>query len=529
MEHNEAIRLKDLDRAKTQLYTNITHEFRTPLTVISGIADELEGQEKRKSLIKRNSEQLLDLVNQMLDLRKLESGAMQVHYEQADAVGFLRYIVEAFQSLAQSKQLVLQFSSNVERLEMDMDKHKWTRVLSNLISNAIKFTPEGGTVDVTVTHQHTNDVEHLIIAVSDTGIGIPAASQEKIFDRFYQVDRSSTRSGEGTGVGLTLVSEIVHLLKGEVSVESIPGEGSTFGITLPVTRTAPMTDDGVTSGQIFTGVIADNAIAAEVEEGRAFGVNGGLPQLLIIEDSPDVVTYLIACLEGRYELSVARDGQEGMEKAMSLVPDVIVSDVMMPRADGFEVCDTLKNHPTTSHIPIILLTAKADIQSRIEGLRRGADAYIAKPFHKQELLVELEKLIALRKVLQARYQSLDLDEPSTDPAVQIEDTFILRFREIVEDNIDDADFDVVALCREMGSSRSQLHRKMKALTGMSTSEFQRTIRLNKAKELLQHTERNISEIAYDVGFRDPNYFSKAFSLAYGHPPSKFRDDLHRQA
>lgn len=523
MEQNEALRLKDLDRAKSQLYTNITHEFRTPLTVISGIANELKGDEEHKQLIKDNSEQLLDLVNQMLDLRKFESGAMALNMEQVDCVSFLRYVVNAFESFATSRGLTLDFSSNMEELVIDIDRHKMTRVISNLLSNAIKFTPDGGNIKVDVEHKPAEDAEQIVITVSDTGIGIPESSLAHIFDRFYQVDQSSTRAGEGTGVGLSLVREIVHMLNGQIQVSSIKGEGTVFSVQLPITREADNTDMDVRQEAIYTGAVDTNLESIGVAP-VPVSPDRTRPSLLIIEDSPDVAKYLITCLEGLYELELARDGREGMEKAIASIPDIIVSDVMMPFADGFEVCNTLKTDVRTSHIPIILLTAKADIESRIEGLKRGADAYIAKPFHKQELLVELQKLIALRKLLQSRYQILEAHDPSDDPGTQLEDAFIQTFREIVESNLDDADFDVVALCKAMGSSRSQLHRKITALTGMSTSGFQRSIRLNRAKELLRESDLNVSEIAYDIGFRDPNYFTKAFSSAYGLTPTQFRKE-----
>jgi YesN/AraC family two-component response regulator len=327
--------------------------------------------------------------------------------------------------------------------------------------------------------------------------------------------------GEGTGIGLTLVQELIHLLGGSIEVSSEPGNGSCFLISLPVTRQAPVVNTTLVAPLVYTGdntITIDNDHPIQTES----IANGLRPRLLIIEDSPDVIKYLRTCLEESYDLNVAMNGVEGIELATETIPDIIISDVMMPLADGFEVCNTLKLDERTSHIPIILLTAKADITSRIEGLKRGADAYIAKPFHKQELLVELQKLVALRRLLQSRYRSPDVPEASDDPATQIEDAFIQKFRAVVEANLDDPDFDVSSLCKALGISRTQLHRKMTALTGMSTSEFQKSIRLNRAQTLLQSTDQNVSEIAYAVGFRDPNYFSKAFSNAYGLSPSQFR-------
>ena len=249
-----------------------------------------------------------------------------------------------------------------------------------------------------------------------------------------------------------------------------------------------------------------------------------LPSLLIVEDNADVVFYLKNILKETYQLEIATDGQKGIDKAIELVPDVIISDVMMPEKDGFEVCDTLKNDERTSHIPIILLTAKADISSKLQGLKRGADAYLSKPFHKEELLIRLQALIQLRKKIQARYATLEPPQPSPDESVQIEDAFVKKLRDTIEENIDNADFGIEQLCRKVHLSRMQVHRKIKALTGKSTSHFIRSIRLQKAKELMQTTDLTVSEIAYDVGFNDPNYFSRTFSQEFGIAPSQFLEN-----
>ncbi|MDX1940231.1 MAG: response regulator, partial [Saprospiraceae bacterium] len=356
------------------------------------------------------------------------------------------------------------------------------------------------------------------LRVKDTGIGIPADQLPQIFDRFYQVDDSTTRRGEGTGIGLALTKELVKFLNGDIRVESTPEKGSTFYVTLPIRHEAVQEANWQTEAMPLVQQLPEQADVIS----HLNASDKELPSLLIVEDNPDIVQYLQICLEGLYHLDVAKDGQAGIDKAIEQVPDIIISDVMMPVKDGFELCETLKIDERTSHIPIILLTAKADDESRIKGLKRGADAYLAKPFNKQELIVWLEKLLELRRRLQERYAALDEWMASKDAAIQQEDEFIQKVRQAVEKNIDDEDFGILQLCRAVNLSRAQLHNKIKALTGKSTSHYIRAIRLHKAKELLKNPNLNISQIAYEVGFHDPKYFSKTFAEEFGELPGEMR-------
>ncbi len=527
----QKIKLEALDREKSRFFTNISHEFRTPLTVISGMADSITGHEKAKKLIQRNTHNLLNLINQILDLRKLESGNLQTELIQDDIVRYLRYILESFHSLAEGKNIELRFSADPESILMDYDVEKMLRIISNLLSNAIKFTPKGGQVKLEVLEVLSSRFyvlgqqlktqnlkpKTLSLAVSDTGRGIPADQLPQIFDQFYQVDSSSTREGEGTGIGLSLTHELVKLLGGEISVESELGKGSTFTLHLPITQEAPLiaADISLPRPEILLTEEASPVALTELKE-------GDLPTLLLIEDNADVVEYLVTCLQGSYDLLVARDGQEGIETALEEVPDLIISDVMMPRKDGLEVCDTLKQDQRTSHIPIILLTAKADADSRISGLERGADAYLSKPFNKAELLVRIRKLIELRRMLQSRYAAAGPLPPSEDIAVQQEDAFILKLQEIVAAHLDDETFKVPQLSEAMGLSRSQIHRKVTALTGRSLTRYVRLLRLQKAQEFLKTTDLNMSEVAYSVGFSSLSYFSRSFTEEFGVAPSEAR-------
>lgn len=544
LEHAETLRLRELDAFKTNLYTNITHEFRTPLTVISGMADQVKENPKEwfsegLKMIKRNSTRLLDLVNQMLDLSKLDSGKLALHYQQGNVVVFLKYLVESFHSLAAGKGVQMHFLSDFDEIMMDFDAERLQQAISNLLANAVKFTPPGGNVYLRISTDDfrlerpagkiVNPPSQIVIRVTDTGIGIPEEHLPHIFDRFYQVEESAvsssrTNSTGGTGIGLALSKELINLMDGEISVKSATGKGTEFVITLPVRRQADlrMTNDDLR---------LDKAPAIENPnssiENRPSSTDK--PLVLIAEDNPDVVTYLASCLAAGYLLSVANDGQECVDIAIERIPDLIVTDVMMPNKDGFEVCEMLKNDERTSHIPIVMLTAKADMESRLAGLRRGADAYLAKPFHKEELLVEIKKLLGLRQKLQQHYRTsaglggeatVARDVPKPDA---MEDYFVKKARKIVETHLDDSKFSVEELSHEILLSHSQLHRKLSALTGFSATSFIRQIRLKKAKELLLNPELSITAIAYDTGFNDPSYFSRVFKQEFGMTPAEWRE------
>ena len=549
-------KLLELDEAKTRLYTNITHEFRTPLTVIMGIAEQMKTEignleiEKSKmhkskldndltslqqflisnfqfpiSLIQRNSGNLLHLVNQMLDLSKLESGTMPIHLTQDDLVRFLRYTAESFRSLADEKSTHFHFLTDEQTLPMDFDAEKLRQIVVNLLSNAVKFTPEGGNIYLHLDKMGDENAQYAIIKVRDTGIGISEEKLPHIFERFYQVDDSSTRKGEGTGIGLTLASELVNRMDGEINVTSQPGKGSTFTVKLLIRNEASLASEThYATPEPLIPLLEDNmqhplpALLSEIE-----GLETEKPTVLIVEDNADVVHYLALCLKDQYDLKIAMDGQEGINTAIETIPDLIVSDVMMPEKDGFELCETLKKDERTSHIPIVLLTAKADAESRLAGLRRGADAYLAKPFSKPELFARMEQLIALRQMFQNRYQSLLPLAPAEETHIQIEDAFVKKFKDLVLENLDNEELDVIHLCRALSLSRSQLHRKIKALTEQSPIALVWNIRLQESKGLLADPSLSISQVAYTVGFGYAENYSHAFQKAFGVSPSIWRE------
>ncbi|HRI60750.1 MAG TPA: ATP-binding protein [Saprospiraceae bacterium] len=540
LERNEAERLKEMDTLKTRLYTNITHEFRTPLTVIMGVNEQIETEmeqleepEVRKvlppkfslsnikissNLIRRNSQNLLRLINQMLDLSKLDSGMLKPDYIQADIIPYLQYLTESFSSMAKEKEIQLAFQAGMENLVMDFDEAKMQHIVYNLLSNALKFTEAGGEVVLHARQEIRDGQPVLQLTFSDTGAGIPAEKLPHIFDRFYQVDNTATRRGEGTGIGLTLTKELVELMQGQISVESEEGKGSVFTVVLPVRNIS------LSAAPTMKRAPAASTIAEENPADRPSGQTSEHPLLLIVEDNPDVSLYIRRLLENDYQVETAADGQAGLEKALELIPDIIISDVMMPRMDGFELTDTLKHDARTSHIPIILLTAKATEDDRIAGLKTGADAYLKKPFNKEELFIRLEKLIEVRRVLQARYaRAAEPETPLPEPAAHtLDDLFLQQIRKVIDEKIDDPELGIADLCAAVHLGHTQLFRKLKALTGEHPTGFIRKVRLHKARTLLQTTQLQVSEIAYDLGFADPAYFSRAFSKEFGMPPSAVR-------
>lgn len=516
-----ARQLQELDTAKTNLYMNITHEFRTPLTLILGMADKIEQAPRQwlkegVDMIKRNGQNLLRLVNQMLDLSKLEGGSLPVHLIQGDIVAYLHTLLELFHSYAESKNIHLSFESEHEHFVMDYDPDKIKDIVSNLLSNALKFTSAGGQIKLAVGGGQLVGDKNIFILVEDTGIGIPAEKLPHIFDRFYQADDSATRHGEGTGIGLALTKELVKLLGGDIKVKSGVNEGSIFTVYLPIHHNAPLQE----AQPVLEPATAERSEVVQLLKNQSLT---SLPLALIVEDNADVIRYLSSCLEDQYRIEVAYNGQAGIDKALEIVPDVIISDVMMPEKDGFELCRTLKEDMRSSHIPIILLTARADMDARLEGLEGGADAYLTKPFNEQELEVSLRKSLELRERLRARYAQESPVIPQPEKIFSKEDAFIKTLHDVLEANYSDEEFIIPQLANKMGMSHAQLGRKMHALLGTSPQLYLRHFRLQKAYHLLKHTDLSIKEIAFETGFDNPAYFSNIFLEEFQQRPSDLRE------
>lgn len=541
-EARERERLNEMDAFKNRFFTNISHEFRTPLTVILGMAEQLEKSVARNgepeadryiALIKRNGQNLLRLINEILDLAKLEGDSLKMNYIQGDVLPYLRYIAESMHSLADTKNVQLRVESSEDAIVMDFDPERLLQIVHNLLSNAIKFTPAGGEVVMRLENGNwklgNGEISsfQFQISVSDTGIGIAPDDLPLVFDRFFQAQNQEKTKSGGTGIGLSLTRELVRAMDGDISVESMVGAGTTFRVVLPVSNKAEPALESV-SGADF---VASKGLARRSDvEAITQGLEAG-SNLLIIEDNPDVVEYLAACLGKFYQLDFAYDGQAGIEKAIATVPDLIISDVMMPEKDGFEVVETLKNDERSSHIPIVLLTARATVADRIAGLKRGADAYLAKPFVEEELLVVAAGLLETRRKLQEKYRHAGLDAAPDAPAPEapeqksffdLEDVFLQKIIALTDAHLDDAEFGNAELSRKILMSESQLHRKIKALTDLSLSVFIRSVRLRRGRTLLQNTDLSVAEIAYAVGFTDPAYFSRSFSAEFGIAPTAFR-------
>lgn len=504
MAESEAKRLKEIDEFKTRFFTNISHEFRTPLTVINGLAGRIS--EETGIVIKRNSQKLFGLINQILELSKLESSNAKLKLVQTDILKYLSYLLQSYHSYARENHVSIYFESDHDEIIMDYDRDKLDLVFQNLISNAIKFTPKGGTINVFVSKES----DKLNIELRDTGRGIEKEALSKIFDRFYQVETTHSNH-QGSGIGLSLTKELVHLMNGEIKVESTLGVGTTFNISIPITNSAEKVDlsEDVIDQELNN---IDPKITIESRE----IVNPDRNVVLLVEDNTDVRDFVYSIVTEEYEVITAVDGNDGLEKARKFIPDVIISDVMMPEKDGIELTDELKNDKATSHIPIILLTAKADVESRLFGLKSGADIYLSKPFNEKELLIHLQNLLAQRERIRAKYnEGFEIEK--------MEDEFLIKLRAVLLDNLSDELFGIEDICKEVGVSRTQLHRKLKALTNKSTSIFIRDIRLIEAQKLIKKTNYSISEIAYKVGFGDPNYFSKLYSEKFNYSPSKERE------
>lgn len=518
----EKKKIEELEKFKSTLYMNLTHEFRTPLTVIQGMTALGRGyvrsgrqQELEEALqaIDRNSASLLKLVNQLLDLAKLETQTIKLQVEQKDIVGFAKHLVDSLIPYAKRKNIGLKLESAFPSFYLDFDEEKMHSILSNLLSNALKFTYEDGLITLKISSSEVDNQEWLLLEITDTGYGIDQQHVPHIFDLFYRVERGPVRNLPGTGIGLALTKRLVELMGGTIRVESQLGEGTRFSLKFPVTRDASKT--ALSNPKVETPTDGIQRARTKLKKQRT-----EVPLLLLVEDDEELLNYMVSLLENDYVLELARDGVEGKEKAIDLIPDVIISDVMMPKKDGFALCHELKQEEKTDHIPVILLTAKAETEDRLEGLESGADAYLTKPFRKEELFIRLEKLMELRAKLQQKYSKFGLI--NNPKALKKENPFIQKIHSLIEDNLDNYDFGVEDLARGLFMSRMQLHRKLKALANRSAGDYLRTFRLYKARLMLQDPATRIGEVAFNVGFQDPSYFSKAFQREFGQTPSDFR-------
>jgi signal transduction histidine kinase/ligand-binding sensor domain-containing protein/DNA-binding response OmpR family regulator len=533
IERIEAEKLREIDRAKSHFFANVSHEFRTPLTLILGSLERLQnrrrtdGTDAHHELIGRSARRLLELINQILDIARLEAGQLKLELIYSDLIGFVRRLTVSFQSYAEQRGIELLFISDNVPVDSNFDPDKIEKVFTNLISNALKFTPPGGYIHISATlHGISNGkTAYVEFTVENSGPGIPKDQLTKIFDRFYRVP-GTVRKGdttEGAGIGLSLAKELIELHGGTITVDSVENEKTIFTVRLPIEF-----GEGVTEHRESPTSITDN------EETTTEAVHSGpeavvrdtrlddAPIVLIVEDSNDVRRLIYETLEEDFKIVEAVDGIEGRDIALDIIPDLIVSDVMMPGIDGFELCEILKTDERTSHIPIVMLTAKAGIESKIIGLEYGADDYILKPFSGKEIRARIKNLIEQRRKLRDLYGKTAPDTGNPDAPISVDDKFLRRVLDVVKAHISDENFDVLMFSREVGLSHSQLHRKLTALTGKSASHFVRSVRLSKAAELLRQNAGNVAEITYQVGFSSQAYFSKCFHQEFGCSPTEYK-------
>ena len=518
LEKVESNKAKELEQMKSDFFSNVSHEFRTPLTLISGpletIIDTTNESETKKNaqIIKRSATGLHHLINQLLDISKLEAGKMELVLSEKDIVADLKLYAERFVPLADKKGITFNLPPEGQVLKIRYDSAKLEVILNNLLSNAFKFTPDGGEVNLDLCVESS----WAKISVKDNGVGIPKKMQTRIFERFYQGNTSLTKAYKGTGIGLALARELIELHGGSISVESQEGKGTAFTFLLPPeikgANECHSLIDARSSGHV-------DDVCVNPEEEVLSGVDQKKPTVLVVEDNPDLCEYIKDILQLDYKILIATNGQKGIEMAARWVPDLVISDVMMPVKDGIELCACLKQQEHTSHIPIILLTAKSSIHSRIEGLEIGADDYLTKPFNHLELRARIRNLIAQRKKLWERFnQNTTGILPENLNINAMDQRFLERAVAIVEANMTN-EFDTSVFTREMGMSRTALHNKLKAITGKGATDFVHTVKLKKARSLLLQKVGNISEVSYQVGYKDVAYFSKKFKQLFGEPPS----------
>ena len=511
---------EEANKAKLQFFTNISHELRTPLTLIADPVnyiihdDNLNSQQRSMlQIVQRNVLVLTQLVSEILDFRKVQNGKMELRLSDFNLSENMKQWIMLFSASAQKKHIAISMNApDVVMLRADQDKIE--RICYNLLSNALKYTSEGG--EITLTAKEENG--RVMISVADNGCGISSDELPYIFDRFYQ----AKNAGRGTGIGLAIVKAFTELHHGEVSATSIEGKGSTFTIHIPVRQKGEVTNQPTEKIE----QLVEPSSAQEVPN-QARHIDELIqpyqtdkPEVLIIDDNIDIRTYLRSVLSEKYNVSEAANGKAGLELARKIVPDIVLSDIMMPVMDGLAFCQQLKTDKAISHIPVILLTARSLDEQRAEGYEHGADAYLSKPFSLRLLLSRIDNLIESRKKLNQTWSKGVEDDEIGNISNEIDKSFLKQLRKIIQENLANSDLSVEQIGDEIGLSRVQLYRKVKALTGYSPVEIVRKARLTRARHLLQTTERTVSEVAYAVGFSTPSYFSKCYKDEFGENPKK---------
>ncbi len=526
--------IQELNELKLRFFTNISHELRTPLTLIIGPLEKLVVQTQLTNkvhnelgLMQRNAHKLLRLINQLLDFRKIESGNIQLKASKNDIVTCIQEVFDSFKFMADRKGLDYRFESSFDHFDLWFDSEKMEKILTNLLSNAFKYTPSG---QVLVQLHMSPDQRALALEISDTGKGIPANELPHIFDLYYQANNASGLHQAGSGIGLALIKQYIDLHHAHIEVKSEVDKGTTFCTLLPIGSqhlsngeilpfSTPITHTSTPLETDFQISTEDRAVLSDKVGDIPLGEK---PMLLLVEDNADIRDYIHTSLQGDFQVIEAANGQEGLEKALDVIPDLIISDVMMPEMNGFVLCQKIKEDERTNHIPLLLLTAYSGEEKQWEGFRSGADDYVTKPFNINILQQKLKNIAHTREHLIEKFKqstSLDIGSLSTNEADQL---FLKKAIEVINENLANTNLSVEEFSEHFNMSRRNLLRKMKAITGLSVNEFIKNIRLKKSIEYLKHSDRNISEVAYAVGFSDPKYFSKCFKSEFGQLPKEFQ-------
>lgn len=515
----EAQQKEELNAVKFRFFTNISHELRTPLTLIISPLEKIIGEinepvlRTQLEMIHRNAMRLLHLVNQLLDFRKGENGKNKLSLSEGDVIGYIHGVCDSFLQLAEEKHLHFSFFAGIDELTMAFDADKLNKIVMNLLSNAFKFTPDGGRVTV-IIEKLDDDGGVLEIKISDTGIGISEEDKAHIFERFYQSSNHNVKDTTGTGIGLSLVADFVSLHGGDVKVFDNIGVGSVFVVHIPIRHLKRENIIETVSKnevlQIESGV-CDKSVAKNRQE---------LSKVLIVDDNSDFRDFMSSCLALEYDIRTATDGVEAWTVVQEWHPDLVLSDLMMPQMDGKELCRLIKQTPLTAHIPVILLTARQAEESKLEGLQTGADDYVTKPFNMEILALRIRKLIEWKRY-SCEGKKLD-PAPSNIVITSLDEKLIEKAIKYVEDNISKSELSVEELSRELGMSRVHLYKKLLQITGKTPIEFIRVIRLKRAAQLLRESQLHVSEVAFEVGFNNPKYFSRYFKEEFGVLPSVYQ-------
>ena len=520
---SEAAKNEEINNMKFRFFTNVSHELRTPLTLIisplEGMLKETtdELQSTRLQLMHRNAQRLLHLVNQLLDFRKGEMSTHQLSLSEGDIISYVHSVCNSFLLMADKKHIQFSFFSGIDTFSMAFDADKVGKIVMNLLSNAFKFTPEGGRVTVMIEHV-AGTPDMLEIKIADTGIGISEVDKEHIFERFYQAGHKGVEETTGNGIGLSLVRDFVTLHEGEVKVFDNIGMGSVFVIQFPVkhveTQVQLPEETGMPAG--------DEEDKEMKEEAREEMERKNFPLLLIVDDNEDFRIFMRYSLELQYRVKLAVNGKEAWEMMQEELPDLVISDVMMPQMDGNELCRLIKQDKRTAHIPVILLTARQNTEAKLEGLQTGADDYVTKPFNMTILVLRIRKLIELSRYHRVTQGMID-PAPSEIVITSLDEKLIEKAIKYVEDNMSRTELSVEELSRELGMSRVHLYKKLLQITGKTPIEFIRVIRLKRAAQLLRESQLHVSEVAFEVGFNNPKYFSRYFKDEFGVLPSVYQE------